>query len=72
MTSGTYAARCAQRIIRHRKAGGLSQGELARRLGSTLSMIGKLERGERELSATWMERIAAALRIEPEAIGASG
>jgi len=43
----------------------MSQTELAERIGSTLSMLGKLERGDRRLNQDWMGRIAKALSVEP-------
>lgn len=48
-----------------RKARNMSQTELAERIGSTLSMLGKLERGDRRLNQDWMGRIAKALSVEP-------
>lgn len=48
-----------------RKARDLSQTELAKRVGTTLSQMGKLERSERPLSTDWIERIATALSVEP-------
>lgn len=48
-----------------RKAAGKSQTELATAIGTTLSTMGKLERGERPLHADWIEKIADALGVEP-------
>jgi transcriptional regulator with XRE-family HTH domain len=48
-----------------RKAKGMSQTELAEAIGTKLTHMGKLERGERPLSGDWIERIAVALDIEP-------
>ena len=55
----------SNRISVVRRAAGLSQGQLADKVESTLSMIGKLERGERELTQTWVEKIAKAVGCEP-------
>jgi transcriptional regulator with XRE-family HTH domain len=53
-----------------RKRAGLSQTELAERIGTTLNMMGKLERGARSLDTAWMEKIARALGVQPyELIG---
>ena len=55
-------------IARIRKAKGVSQQELANRIGATLSMIGKLERGERKLTSDWLDRIAVALQTFPKSL----
>ena len=52
-----------QRIAEVRRSKGLSQGELAKRIGATLSMIGKLERGERTINFAWLQRIADAMDV---------
>lgn len=56
------------KIIEIRKAKGLSQTDLAQRLGSTLSMVGKLERGERKMTVQWLERIGQALSVDPQSL----
>ncbi len=48
-----------------RKRAGISQTELANRIGTSLNMLGKLERGDRTLNANWIEKIAAALGVDP-------
>lgn len=48
-----------------RKAKRLSQTTLAHAIGTTLSQMGKLERGERPLTADWIEKIAEVLEVEP-------
>lgn len=48
-----------------RKHRGQSQTELAEAVGTTLNMLGKLERGERTLDVDWLEKLGEALRIEP-------
>jgi transcriptional regulator with XRE-family HTH domain len=49
-----------------RKQRGLTQPELAKKVGTSRSQITKLERGERQLTQHWMERIAAALECNPQ------
>lgn len=53
------------RIAELRRKAGMSQTELANAAGTTLSMIGKIERSERELNSRWLSRIAAALHCAP-------
>jgi phage repressor protein C with HTH and peptisase S24 domain len=48
-----------------RKFRSLSQDELAEAIGTTKSMLGKLERGERTLDLDWIEKLARALEVEP-------
>jgi SOS-response transcriptional repressor LexA len=48
-----------------RTKAGLSQEELAQRIGTTNQQIGRLESGKRKLSPDWMERLAPALGIRP-------
>lgn len=54
------------RIKEIREALGMTQAELARRVGAVQSQIGFLERGERRLTVEWMGRIAAALGVAPQ------
>lgn len=44
---------------------GLSQAELAERVGTNQNMIGYLETGERGLSAKWLRKLAPALQTQP-------
>lgn len=44
---------------------GLSQEALAELVGTNKGQISKLERSERRLSNTWLERLAAALQCHP-------
>lgn len=55
----------------HREKAGLTRPELADRVGTSLSQIVKLERGERRLTQDWMERIAAALGVRSSDLMAS-
>ena len=55
--------RMKQRIAVVRRRQGITQAELARRVGATASMIGKLERSERDLNFSWVTRIADALNV---------
>lgn len=54
------------RDIRRQK--GLTLADVAQRCAppTTAQTIGRLETGTRQLSLTWMNRIAAALEVEPE------
>jgi len=51
-----------------RKSKNLSQTELADRIGTTLNMMGKLERGSRDLNSSWITKISEALGVAPDAI----
>lgn len=51
------------RIAGLRKSRGITQGQLAEKIGATLSMIGKLERGERKLNSLWTGLISNALKV---------
>lgn len=53
------------RLAELRKKAGLSQDALAEALGTGRSTVVKLEKGERELSIEWMERIAPKLNCKP-------
>jgi len=44
---------------------GLTQAELAEKVGTNQNMIGYLESGERGLSAKWLRKLAPALKTEP-------
>lgn len=48
-----------------RKHKGLSQAELAEKVGTNQNMIAYLEEGERALSAKWLRRLSAALDTTP-------
>ena len=48
-----------------RKRKGITQVELAKRLGISQGAIQKLETGERGLDLDWMEKIAKALEVKP-------
>ncbi len=43
----------------------MTQEELAAAIGTSKMQVSRLERGERRLTQSWMERIAAALQIHP-------
>ncbi len=53
------------RIRQLRKQYGLSQQELAQRIGTTGQQVGHLEAGRRKLTQDWMERLAAGLDCGP-------
>ncbi len=46
----------------------MSQTELAEAIGTTLSTLGKLERGDRRLNMDWLQKISAALDVRPEVL----
>jgi transcriptional regulator with XRE-family HTH domain len=54
-----------QNLRAYRKAQGLTQEELADELGHDKSYIGGMERGERNPSLKVVERLAAAIDVEP-------
>lgn len=51
------------RITELRREKGMTQRALADRIGATESMVGKLERGEREMTFSWLTRIASVLEV---------
>jgi transcriptional regulator with XRE-family HTH domain len=55
----------ANRIKEIREAAGLSQGDLAARIGTKQQTISKLENGTRDLDVPWMQKIAEALGVLP-------
>lgn len=64
------------RIAELREAAGLTQEQLAERVGTSNVQISRLERGDRRLTVGWMRRIAPHLGVNPtdliteEAVGA--
>lgn len=64
----------ARELIAARTRAGLSQGEVALRMGTTQSVVARLESGKRPPSMRTMQRFAqavgghAVLRIEPRAV----
>ena len=48
-----------------RKGRGLSQNELARKIGTSNQQVSYLETGQRRLTDVWMLRLAAALECHP-------
>ena len=63
----------AHELIAARTRAGLSQGEVAQRMGTTQSVVARLESGKRPPSMRTVQRFAqavgghAVLRIEPQA-----
>jgi transcriptional regulator with XRE-family HTH domain len=55
-------------IRKFREERGLTQTELAEKIGTTQSMIGKYERGEIDLSLSRLAEIANVLNITPDNI----
>lgn len=60
------------RIKELRDAAGMSQDELARRVGTTQQQVGRHERGIRRLTIQWINRYAQAFEVSPQAIIAEG
>ncbi|WP_417843004.1 XRE family transcriptional regulator [Thalassospira sp.] len=58
----------ANRIKEAREAAGMSQSELARKLGTTNQQISRLELGQRKLTIKWLIKIAEALNTTPSTI----
>lgn len=58
----------AKRIRAFRKLKGMTQADLAKQLNISISIIGAIERGNREPDAKLLEAIAQALRIDVEDI----
>ena len=52
-------------IKKYRKSNGLTMKSLADKIGTTASQINKLEKGERRLTADWMQKLAGALGCSP-------
>lgn len=57
-----------QKIKAARERAGISQTELAERIGTTRQQIGKYENGSQDMTVARMLRIAAALGVEPETL----
>lgn len=53
------------RLKHVRKQRGLTLAELAARIGTTADQLSRLERGERQVTLGWLERIARGLNVEP-------
>jgi ribosome-binding protein aMBF1 (putative translation factor) len=58
------AAEVGERIREAREAAGLSQRELARRMGTSQAAIGRLEAGGVGATLTTLQRVATALGLE--------
>lgn len=54
------------RLRELRKKEGLTLDQVAKEAGTTNQMVGMLERGERQLTQRWMERLAVALKVPPK------
>jgi transcriptional regulator with XRE-family HTH domain len=52
-------------LAEERRAAGLSQAEISRRLDRPQSFVSKYERGERRLDVVEFGRVAKALQIDP-------
>lgn len=51
----------AYQVLQLRKKAGMSQSELARKLGTTQSNVARLEAGEQNFTTTTLQKIAQAL-----------
>lgn len=58
------ASELPNRIRELRKARNMKLEDLANRVDCAVSMMSDLERGKKELSWTWMKRIARALKVQ--------
>lgn len=61
----THNVHMTNNIRRYREAKGLSRPALAELLGTSLSQVVKLERGERRLTQDWMTRLSEVLDVRP-------
>lgn len=57
--------RVGRRIRQLRRAAGLTQQELADRVGTYYKYLGYIERGQKNVTVATLERIARALGVEP-------
>lgn len=64
VTSPSYEA-AIQAIVRARRDGGLSQRDLAERLGKPRSFVSKLENRERRLDVVEFIALCRALEVKP-------
>ena len=62
---GDLRKQLALNLRRERARQNISQDELAERAGLHRTYVGGIERGERNITLTSLERIAAALSISP-------
>lgn len=65
MAAAQSRAEATNHIAKLRKEKGLSQAELAEKVGSHWITISKLERGIMQFTDSWRERIATALEVDP-------
>lgn len=64
----THSGDMTNHIRYHREKHRLTREQLARRVGTSVSQITKLERGERKLTQEWLERLSAAMSVHPVAL----
>lgn len=62
------SAQRPNRIQELREAAGMTQDELAARVGTSAQQVGRHERGQRRLTIQWLNRYAAALEVAPVAL----
>lgn len=58
-------ARFVERLVRHRKAAGLSQQDVADKLGWQQSVIAKIETAQRRIDIIELVRLAEAVGFDP-------
>jgi transcriptional regulator with XRE-family HTH domain len=64
------ALKLRQVLVEARNAAGLTQGELAKKLGRTQTFVSNYERGERKVGVVEFVLIARVLRVDaPELLG---
>jgi transcriptional regulator with XRE-family HTH domain len=56
------------RLREWRRIRGLTQDQLAQKVGTTKAVISNLERGDRGLSADWLLKLGPALGVDPGAL----
>ncbi|HVX19918.1 MAG TPA: helix-turn-helix transcriptional regulator [Acidimicrobiales bacterium] len=62
--AATLAAEVGERVREAREAAGLSQRELARRMGTSQAAVDRLEAGGVGATLTTLQRVASALGLE--------
>lgn len=65
MESDDLRSILATNLRKHRESRGLSQEELASRAGLHRTYVGAIERAERNITLSTLQRIADALAVEP-------
>jgi len=61
-----HISRMKNNIRAMRERAGLTQGQLAKAIGTTHGYVGKMERGEKRIALDWIHKIAGALNCRPD------